>query len=194
MEVSVFLGAFAAVIMVFIIGFGWARRKIRRIFGGFPGQDSLVDALLDFEEEAQNTPKSLSGCDRLLLPAIFRDFPDFDPDLVKIYVKEYLTAELGSHPGFTIHNIVISQYLPSSAQKTIVYQAALAWLEEDQVRQKRFEVSYCYLLPQDAATVAANCPNCGGTVDFGETHCRYCDSRIANVLKNTWEFKNLTET
>ena len=43
-------------------------------------------------------------------------------------------------------------------------------------------------------TVAANCPNCGGAMGYGQAQCSYCGSRVAHVLKNTWTITKIEES
>lgn len=144
--------------------------------------------------ETEESPRSLSGCDTLLMPQILQDFPDFDANHAKILVKDYLAAQLSGKPGLLIHNVVIARYLPSSAQKTILFQAAVSWMENGRRVQKRFELHYTYLLTGSDGVIAANCPNCGGALGYGVTVCPYCDSRVASVMGNVWQFTHLEET
>lgn len=136
-------------------------------------------------------PKSLSGADRLLLPGILRDFPDFDVTAAKTAVKKLLKERYGAKSGFQIHNVVISQYLPSGAQKTVVFQAAFQVGSGLQLTQHRATLHYSYILT-GSSTVAANCPNCGGALGYGITDCPYCGSRVTNPLGNAWEFTEVT--
>ena len=108
--------------------------------------------------------------------------------------RDYLKEQFCDQEELTIHNVVINRYLPSAAQKTIVFQAAVSWTEDHQIQQKRFDICYAYLLGQEYSTIAANCPNCGGAIGYGISVCPYCDSRVANVLGNTWYFTEITET
>lgn len=146
---------------------------------------------LSSELEIEESPRSLNGCDSLLLPQIRKDFPDFDPELAKTYVRNYLKENLSAHSGLTIHNVVIAKYLRSGAQKCIVFQAALCWPEGGRKIQKRYALNYTYLL-QDGTT-AANCPNCGGALGYGERECPYCGSCVANSLANNWTFTDMKE-
>lgn len=64
---------------VFLILRSKLRRFSRRVFG----KADLLKALAEVDSVGQDTPRSLNGCDTLLLPQILRDFPDFDAGLVK---------------------------------------------------------------------------------------------------------------
>lgn len=191
---AAFWGAFLAV----IVGIGVIAAAVRRKIRGFSrqvfGKADILKALSELDLETQDTPRSLSGCDSLLLPQILRDFPDFDGNLVKTYARDYLRQTFGQREGFTVHNVVIARYLPSAVQKTIVLQAAVSWLEGGKRVQKRYDLDYTYLLSGSGETVAANCPNCGGALGYGVTECPYCGSRVVSVLGNSWKFTELRES
>ena len=123
-----------------------------------------------------------------------KDFPDFDIHLAKNYLRQALTDKYGNKTGFRLYNMAIARYLPSGAQKTIVFQAALSWQEGNKTLQKRYDIHYTYLLTGSDETIAANCPNCGGALGYGETDCPYCGSRISNILGNTWKFTQFLES
>lgn len=137
-------------------------------------------------------PRSVSGCDRLLLPVIVKDFPDFDVTTAKETVKQALREKYGSQPGYTLHKVVISEYL-RTAQKTVVFQAAFATKDAMTVRQRRVILHYTYLMPKSDQTLAANCPNCGGALGYGEVECSFCGSRVANPLGSSWQFTEIRE-
>lgn len=190
----IFLGAIAvigaAILVIILTVIGRIRGFSRRVFG----TADLLDALEGAENIAEEAPRSLNGCDRLLLPQILKDFPDFDENLAKTYARDALQKRYGRNSGFTVYNVVIAKYLRSGAQKTVVFQAAVSWLEQGALKQRRFDLHYTYLLNTAEPTVAANCPNCGGALGYGVNVCPYCDSRIVNVMGNTWRFTQITES
>ena len=192
-----FLGGFLAVLVAIIVIVVVVRRKVRRLSNkifGTANMEEILGALSEVESEAEYSPRSLNGCDTLLLPQILRDFPDFDVSLAKTYVRDYLKEKLGSKKGFTIYNVVIAQYRPSSVQKTIIFQAAVSWLKDGRKQQKRFDLHYTYLLGSNQDSIATNCPNCGGALGYGDIECPYCGSRVVNILGNTWEFTEMRES
>lgn len=193
MEIGTFAGAFCATALCFYILYRILRNAFRRFSRKIFGTANLMEALSEISVESEQSPRSLSGCDSLLLPKILEDFPDYDPVYTKTCVRKYLEKCFGMNEDFQIYNVVICRYLPSAAQKTVVFQAAVSWLEEGHRCQKRYELNHTFLLDQSAGAVAANCPNCGGAMGYGKQECPYCGSRVANTLKNTWEFTQLTE-
>lgn len=189
-----FLGGFLAVIVGIGAAVYYIKNKIRSFSRKAFGSPDLLDALAQIDSGAEDSPRSLNGCDTLLLPQILRDFPDFDASLVKSYARDFLTEKLGQNEAFTVYNVVIARYLPSAAQKTIVLQAAVSYRESGKKLQKRYDLHYRYILTGSTQSVAANCPNCGGAMGYGVTVCPYCGSRVANVLRNTWKFTEILES
>ncbi len=190
----IFLGIFAAAALAIAAVFFTVRAKLRRFSREILGTTDLIQGLKALDSDHENTPRSLNGCDSLLLPRILKDFPDFDINQAKDLLRKYLKKQLGTRPEFTVHNIAIARYLPSAAQKTIVFQAAVSYREGDKKLQKRYDIFYAYLLPQELGGVAANCPNCGAALGYGVTVCPYCESRVANALGNSWSFTQMLES
>lgn len=189
-----FLGAFLAVVIIAVILVSVLTKKIKRFSNRVFRTRNITRVLSQIEVEQEALPRSLSACDSLVIPQILRDFPDFDSNLVRTYTRDHLKKKFGNKPGFTIHNVAYTRYLSSNLQKTVVLQASVCWKEKGKTLQKRFDIHYTYLLSSDNATVAANCPNCGATIGYGEVVCAYCGSRVANVLGNTWEFTDVIES
>jgi len=137
-------------------------------------------------------PRSVNSCDRLLLPVILKDFPDFDVTTAKAAVRKALDEKYSHQKGYTLHRIVIADYL-RTAQKTVVFQASFANKDGAKIAQRRVILHYSYLMPQSDHTVAANCPNCGGALGYGEMECGFCGTRVANPLGQSWQFTEFRE-
>jgi hypothetical protein len=199
MELWMFLGGFLAVVIAIACLVVYIRKKIRYYKARFSSA-GLITALLgaarrgELDFELEESPRSLNGCDGLLIPQILKDFPDFDPDQAKNLFKDYLRDRYKGKPSFTIYNAVFSQYLRSGIQKTIVMQASASYSNGGKKKQIRCEADYIYCVETSDETIAANCPNCGGAIGYGVVVCPYCDSRVANVMGNAWKFVNLRET
>lgn len=194
MEFWVFLGSFLAVAAAIAVIYVIIRNKIRRFSRSVFGTGNIIHALKDIDSVQDQNPRSLNGCDSLLIPKILKDFPDFDVSLAKTYARDHLREQLRDKEDLVIHNVVIARYLRSEAQKTIVFQAAVAYKENGKPEQARYDLDYTYLLNSGSDSVAANCPNCGAPLGYGISECPYCGSRVANVLGNTWSFTEMRET
>lgn len=187
------LGGFLAVLTILTVIVLVIRHKLRQVSRRAFGTPDLISNLSDLEEQEAERPRSLNGCDSILLPDIIKDFPDFDVTLAKSYVRDYLKDNIPSEKELVIHNVVISRYLRSRSHRTIVFQTAVACWQNGKKQQKRFELHYANVVNGPGTSVAANCPNCGAALGYGQTVCSYCNSRVANVLKNTWKFTRLVE-
>lgn len=137
-----FLGGFLAVAIGIAAVVIFIRKKIRSFSSQIFGRPDLLGALKDVDTAHLDTPRSLNGCDKLLMPQILKDFPDFDATLSKTYARNILNERFGHQQNFTIHNIVIAKYLRSNIQKTIVFQAATCHRENGQPVQKRYDLHY----------------------------------------------------
>ncbi len=162
------------------------RQAIRE--SGQPPSQTIISLLAD------DRPRSLSGCDSFLLPQILKDFPDFDVTVAESYIKKHLKQHFAMLTDFKIHNIVIARYLPSRLQKTIVFQVAACHRQNSSVIQTRYDLDYTYLLPDATSTVAANCPNCGGALEYGDTSCSFCGSMVTAPLGSSWRVTDIRET
>lgn len=191
----IFFAVFLAVIAVGLYVYLRIRKKIRAISMEAFGTPDFVAGVKAMETEAETRPRSLSGCDTIVMPRILADFPDFDPTLAKTYAKRALTQHLQGKEALRIHNVVFCRYFEAREQKTILMQAAVQYRENGRLTQKRYELLYAHLLQAQAggAAVAANCPQCGGAIGFGMMDCPYCGSRVAGLLKGAWEFTEIRE-
>lgn len=181
-------GGFLGAVLLFFVLYRSASNWLRHIPSGV-----FRSAIEELDTIADDAPRSLNGCDALLLPQILKDFPDFDTELMKRCARAVLQERYADRRDFTVHNVVIARYLPSGIRKTIVLQAAASYAENGRTQQKRCTLRYEYTLETGDASIAANCPNCGGALGYGVTVCPYCDSRVANVMGNTWAFTEITE-
>lgn len=188
----IFFGVFAAVGVAIAIGVVTVRRKLRRISKQYLGTEDFM-AVME-QQEVEDSPKSVRGMDSILIPRILKDFPDFDVNMAKTYGRNYLKEKLRNKKELKIHRLVFSDYLTSSVQKTVVMQAALCYKEGEKLVQTRYDLHYAYKLGDEHTSVAANCPNCGAAMGYGQTVCAYCGARVVNVLKNSWEFTRMVQT
>ena len=71
--------------------------RIVKLFGAGVGRiKEIADKIEAGDVEAQQTPKSLSAVDSLVLPRILKDFPEFDIQLMKRRAEQDAMRYLGS--------------------------------------------------------------------------------------------------
>lgn len=193
MEFLAFLGGFLAVAAAIFLICLAVKRKLRDLSLHLFGTKDLLQALRNSNAITEELPRSLNGCDSILLPQILEDFPDFDITLAKTYARDELKKILAKKQHVHIHNVVIAKYFRAKVQKTIVLQAAVSHTEGSRTIQLRYELNYTYVVQGQSSTVAANCPNCGGVLTYGETVCPFCESRVTSVLSASWKFTQIQQ-
>ena len=70
------------------------RRKAREVSQMAFGTDSLIEGFKKMETALENTPKSVSSATSLLLPQIYRDFPEFNYNDMKVRAENVLKSYL----------------------------------------------------------------------------------------------------
>lgn len=192
--IFVFLGCCVLGGVVFYV-FAIIRNKVKDISQIAFGTEDIIEGFKNNEATEDNTPKSLSGMDSILIPQIKRDFPDFNVEFVKTRAKEELKKYVGNVSGFLVHNVVFNQYNKHNNTITIIMQAAAEMYDENNKKQqKRYQLNYTYMPTDDIENKLANCPNCGAPApSTGESVCAYCGSRIFITIKNSWVFTEILE-
>ncbi len=188
------LAVFAAVVLLGLVAFLAIRRKACRLSRELFGTANFVSGLHAAQRQVEETPRSLSGCDRIYLPQICRDFPDFNVEQAKLYACEALQKYLAGYEGVVVHNVVISRYRRYGVEKTITFQAAAEHLEDGVKKQEKYELLYAYRpAAKEGETVkAASCPHCGAPLSsLEERVCTYCRSRLVDLLDSAWSFTDI---
>ena len=132
---------------------------------------TVTGILQKAEYEAENTPKSLSSAEPLLLDRIRRDFPEYNPELIRqrvmkdaqtyyesaragkcLYadgISDQLRERLsGSLPpdvagGIRVHKVALSAYDDASEDRVLTFQAAAAFRDPaGTTRQRRLILKY----------------------------------------------------
>lgn len=174
-------------------------RKVNEFSQMAFGTDSLMEGFKKAELEAQQTPKSLSGMDTIVLPRIKKDFPDFNVDVAKNHIRTELKKYLATKQSVRIHNVVIRDYKKHKYESVIVMQAAAEYIENSVKKQKRYNFNYVYALAQsqlaEDSKITAVCPNCGGAIENTSLgHCEYCGVQLIDIIERNWVVKDIVES
>ena len=131
--------------------------------------------------EAETTPKSLSSAEPLLMDRIKRDFPEYNPELIRqrvakdagtfyesaragkcLYtdgVSDQLKERLESYlppdvaGNIQVHKVALAAYDDSSADRVLTFQAAAAFRDSaGTVRQRRLVLKYLAAWSTDTMT------------------------------------------
>ena len=131
--------------------------------------------------EAQTTPKSLSSAEPLLLDRIKRDFPEYNPELIRQRVMKdtrmfYESAQAGKclysdgisdqlkerlpsflppdvAGGVQVHKVALAAYDDASEDRVLTFQAAAAFRDgAGVIRQRRLILKYLAAWSTDTMT------------------------------------------
>ena len=170
-------------------------------------------------------PRSLSSMESVLLPKILRDFPDFNAKIFAQRVRRdaetyYRSGSWGKQlygsdateafkesfadrmpegvgKNITVHRVTIAGYDGSGRRKLLTCQAAIGFLNADEVRQeRRLELTYVagYADDPDSEVVGFNCPNCGAPLPAaGARTCVYCGTSFVAPVELGWMLMDARE-
>ena len=142
---------------------------------------TVTDVLKKADYEAETTPKSLSSAEPLLMDRIRRDFPEYNPELIRQRVMRdaktfYESARAGKClyadgvsdqlkerlPSFLppdvsgdirVHRVALSAYDDRSEDRVLTFQAAASFKDSAGVtRQRRLILTYLAAWSTDTVT------------------------------------------
>ena len=168
------IGGIGTILLVLLIG-GGAIVALRAIVRSATKVGRLASTVTDIikkaDYEAENTPKSLSSAEPLLLDRIKRDFPEYNPELIRQRVTKdartfYESAQAGKclyadgisdqlrerlesflppdvAGDIRIHKVALAAYDDVSEDRVLTFQAAAAFKDSAGVtRQRRLILKY----------------------------------------------------
>lgn len=157
-------------------------------------QKIFLRVLKKQEIEYENTPKSLSGMDAVLIPKINKDFPSINIDELKktaenaiiLYFESLKDRKLKEIPNASdklnnmisslivdnkhiykyvkIHRTVINSYDNKNGVCIITFQTSLEYSKDSTKVQDRLNTDLIYIYDDKKGNVSLNCPNCGAPI------------------------------
>lgn len=129
--------ALMIVLGIFLIlgfaGYYQVRRRVRSFSREVFGTDNIMKGLREVQEEANNTPYSISGGNSIYLPRVEKDFPDFHKSVLEEKVKEFLFSYFDCLENLDISKL--SQTVQNEAVLVAV-ESELADLKESGIRKR----------------------------------------------------------
>jgi hypothetical protein len=172
------------ILLIILIGGGalsalWHVIRAARKVGNVAS--ALAGAIKKADFEAETTPKSLSSAEPLLLDRIRRDFPEYNPELIRQRVVRdaktfYESAQAGKclysdgisdqlkerlpsflppdvAGGIQVHKVALAAYDDASEDRVLTFQAAAAFRDSGGVtRQRRLILKYLAAWSTDTVT------------------------------------------
>ena len=177
------IGGIGIVLIIILVGAGLvALRYVVRAALKVGNLASTVTSIIKKADlEVETTPKSLSSAEPLLMDRIRRDFPEYNPELIRQRVmkdaktfyesaqagkclytdgisdqlKERLTSSLPPDVDrdIKVHKVALSAYDDASADRVLTFQAAVSFKDSSNVtRQRRLILKYLAAWSTDTVT------------------------------------------
>lgn len=156
---QIFLIIVSALLFVGFIGYFIIKKKVSDFSKEFFGTSDIKKAIQDLEIEAQETPKSLSGMETLMLPILKEDFPQlninemksivenkiyeifeaikqkdlnhyFESEKISIWVKDKIEKNI-KYSSLKIHRTILNKYEKKDNIATLSFKTALEYIRED---------------------------------------------------------------
>ena len=148
----------------------------------------------DLTQPDASKPRSLAGMDRLCLPQIAKDFPEFNWSEWKAQIETELRKKLEKeYQKVHIHRTAVEYEKMTEYEKTPEMQSEL----HSNLIQTVYETELVYVY-EDAKTAGAAvsliCPNCGAPIQkLGLKKCEYCGSVLEVQNKKAWRLLEMWE-
>ena len=166
----------------------------------------------DLTQPDASKPRSLAGMDRLCLPQIAKDFPEFNWSEWKAQIETELRKKLEKeYQKVHIHRTVISRYQKEKGLCRILCESAVEYEKMTEYEktpemqselhsnliQTVYETELVYVYEDTktaGAAVSLICPNCGAPIQkLGLKKCEYCGSVLEVQNKKAWRLLEMRE-
>lgn len=154
---------------------------------------------LDFNAEPEH-PRLVSNMNRIYLPMIEKEFPEFDWNEIKAMLEKEIRAKFEDKKDFDIEETVISRYEKAGTKRFISCESSASYTENDLTKYVCIQsvLSYVNMKKLDAkgeeAPRSLVCPRCGAPLTRradGEVFCEYCSTTV--VGEKIWQVTSIKE-
>ena len=155
---------------------------------GFYAFAAIFSSLGSIRTDGPRIPKSLGNMEKMLLPQVRRDLPDFDPEAMKETIRNHLLGLYGDKENFQILVLALRDYQKQPHKKLLTYEAALCWKEKKPI-EKRVSVS----VVGEEASPRSVCPDCGAAVSPEDYCCSGCGRKLSKENAVHWAISSVKE-
>lgn len=212
------------IVIIAVLGAAAAGYIVWRASLLFRRAEELIDEVKQADELERETPKSLNAMDRLLLPQILKDFPEYNAAVIRDRVirdarlffesaaagkplfktgvstsfVENLVLPEGVKGGVVVHRTALAHYDRSGRDRIITYQASCQYDGTDEKHhQTRLVLRYIAAHSDDFSEKieVIKCPNCSAPVPtVGEKICPYCGAALKAPAGAGWVLISAVES
>jgi len=152
---------------------------------------------LDFVSEPEH-PRLISNMNRIYLPMILKDFPDFDWDEIRKMLETQIKKEFSDRENFAIDETVVSRYEKTGNKRLIKCESSASFDEEEQKNYICVQSVLSFINSKKAEgenqAHALTCEKCGAPLTRkpdGEVVCEYCSTVV--VGEKVWTVTSIKE-
>lgn len=150
---------------------------------------------LDFVSEPEH-PRLVSNMNRIYLPKIEKDFPEFNWDEMKLMLEKEIREKFVEKQDFEIEETVISRYEKSGQKARISCETAAEYNDGEMTRHFCIQSVLSYLNSKtlDGGPQALTCPRCSAPLTRkpdGEIVCEFCETVV--VGEKMWTVTEIKE-
>lgn len=157
--------------------------------------NTVAENGFDFDSN-ENEPRKISNMNKIYLPKILKDFPDFNWGETRRSIEQAIRDKYAGKKAFTIYDTAIARYEALGKDIFITTQSAASYQTEEGVKQLVVQCTLSYITYQEENTPngirALNCPNCGAVLrrnPAGELVCEYCGTAVTG--ERDWQLTEM---
>ncbi len=209
MNTIITLAIIAGLLVLILVIINRIKESIRR-----SGVGQFIELAKKADIQSQLEPKSVSGGDRIFLPLILKDYPDFDVEKAKATVATTIgdifedkdrknipsnilsvADNINNHykGGVTkikFHTTAISNYVKTSQSATVTFQTAFQFFYKDRTYQERYETEYTLFYNAELSkdkednVVTMRCDYCGAPLADAKTEVCEYCGNSVDLMQN----------
>ncbi|HAQ63845.1 MAG TPA: hypothetical protein DCR23_05220 [Ruminococcaceae bacterium] len=153
---------------------------------------------MDFISEPEH-PKLVSNMNRIYLPKIEKDFPDFNWDEIRRMIEKEITDKFSEKQNFEIDETAVSRYEKSGQNRKITCETAASYDDGEMKKYTCIQTLLSYINSksldgEQAGPQALICPSCGAPLtrfDNGDVRCEFCSTVV--VGEKIWQITEIKE-
>ena len=150
-------------------------------------------------DSAPAGPKKVSNMNKIYLPMIEKDFPNFSWVDTKQLIEQEIQARYAKKHGLTFYETAVSRYEKSGGSITLTAESSVSCDENGSKQYFIVQTTLAYLRTGTTDGTAQgehalNCPNCSAPLKrnaAGELLCEYCGTLVSG--EKTWQITDIRE-
>ncbi len=150
-------------------------------------------------DSAPAGPKKVSNMNKIYLPLIAKDFPDFHWSDAKRMVEDAVKAHYAGKKALTLHETAITRYEKTGGEIAVITESSVSYDENGAKQYVIAQTTLAYIrygndTAESHGEHALNCPNCSAPLRrnaAGELLCEYCGTLVTG--EKSWQIADIRE-